>query len=360
MAEEKEMRINLSRALTVLELRKDRKTLRQIGEEIERIEGKKIPEGNVSAYLKDLQEKVSKLCLFVDKVRHERLTEVFDQKDVQKTRESLTLERIKQGYWPFGRPPDGYELKRKKMMFRKEESQIPKVFLMASKGATLQQIEEETKLPTWRIRQILTNPIYKGETDRKGRTIYVKTWDMVGEEIWQKAQKTLSNEPERGGPAPWGLKWLDGKLVKDENAKNMETAFKMRANEKKTIQEIAHFLKVKRASLGVRLRNPTYKSDFIKVAETIVEVERIIDDETWALAQKTSLKSRSAETLQKQKQQVKEKILEYLHRTGKTVTPAVVKEIHEKLLPNRSLGNIYHLIHELEIDGEIIKKHSPN
>lgn len=356
MVKEKEMRLNLSRALMVLKLKKEGKTLRQIGEEIGRIEGKKIAEGNVSAYLKELPKKVIKLCHFVDKVRHEGLSDVFDQEVFQKTRESLTLERVKQGYWPFGRPPFGFKLKRKKMTYNKKKPLIMKVFFMASKNATLKQIEEEIKLPTWKIRQILINPVYKGETDVKGTTIYVRTWDIVGKETWQKAQKAMSNQPGGTGPAPWGLKWLDGNVVKDENAKKMEEAFRKRVYEKKTIQEIADDLKVERASLGIRLRNPIYKSEWKKVGEKIVKVERIIDDETWVLAQKMNLQSRSAETLKRQKEQVKEKIVEYLHGTEKRVTPATPKELHEKLLPGRSLGNIYHLIRELEMDGKITRK----
>jgi DNA invertase Pin-like site-specific DNA recombinase len=181
-------------------------------------------------------------------------------------------QKAKEGYWP-GTVPRGYKIANGIMVIDSEKALIVKqVFEGCSKGEEIKMIRERTGLKDNQIRNILHNPLYMGEIRWRGQVYRGKHEPIISKELWDSVQHS-NKSMCRVGRAPFGFRWVVGRLFKEpEKVKKVSLIFKM-ATEHQGVAAISRATGIPRFNVSNIIKNRFYKE------------HRIVSAEIWQKAQ---------------------------------------------------------------------------
>lgn len=222
-------------------------------------------------------------------------------------------EKARQGYYVGNPPPLGYTRQGDELVVNPEKARVVKqIFKGWTAGKTLRQLSEETGIYHSEVFVILRNPVYVGMIRRKGQLYPGKHEPIIDKETWNNAQ---APKMFGFGKRPhFGYVWHSGRLVgKTEDAAKVREIFKMRA-EGKNIAEISKRFGI----LNTTLRKMIKKRIYLGRKETKegtfpIEVEQLVDPETWRRAQ--AVRYKPGEFLRTQGEKKRIKILSFLPAT---------------------------------------------
>ncbi len=128
----------------------------------------------------------------------------------------------KKGMWMGGTPPLGYDVKNRKLVINQQEAKIVRFIFeqFARHGSHVQLVEElearchrgkswvtqtgnkrtGNKIKVAAARNILANPVYRGQISHKGQCYDGEHEAIIGEESWQAVQRLFDSR--RGGNKP--------------------------------------------------------------------------------------------------------------------------------------------------------------
>jgi len=256
---------------------------------------------------------------------------------------------VREGRWP-GTVPFGYIRKKGELELDPEKAKlVEKLFAGRIEGKTEEQLKRETGI-RW-PRRIYVNPFYYGMIRWKGGLLPGKHPPIISKEIFESAQIPNDYPISRTCRAPYGYRWIVGRLRKDpEKAEKVRQVFLLRAQGKPRT-EIARILGLNHNRVSLILGHPIYKGVSRRGVPMPADFEPLVDANTWWAANRVHTRS-FREILDEMRARGKEnrRII-----TGiLSISPATTSDLIEKSGLNR--GQVTHAALSLRREGVIRKK----
>ncbi len=191
----------------------------------------------------------------------------------------LQEQLVKEGRWP-GTVPFGYIRKRGELELDPEKAKlVERLFAGRIEGKTEEQLKRETGI-RW-PRRIYVNPFYCGMIRWKGGLLPGKHPPIVSKETFESAQIPKDYPISRTCRAPYGYRWVVGRLRKDpERAEKVQQVFLLRA-QRKSQMEIARQVGLNHNRVWVILSHPIYKGVSRHGVPMPTDFEPLVDANTW-------------------------------------------------------------------------------
>lgn len=263
----------------------------------------------------------------------------------------LQEQLIKDGYWP-GTVPFGYVRKKGKIELELDPEKaklVERIFAARIEGKTQVQLVKETGVSS--AGHIYTNPFYYGVIRWKGMFFPGKHPAIVSKETFESAQILKEYPISRCCRAPYGYRWVVGRLRKDpEKAEKVRQIFLLRA-QGKTQVEIARRVGLNHNRVRLILSHPIYKGVSRNGAPMPPDFEPIVDANTWWVANRVHTRTfrEIIEEMRARGRENRQIIKSLLARS-----PATNLELIKQSGLNR--GQVTHATRSLKREGVIKKK----
>jgi hypothetical protein len=156
---------------------------------------------------------------------------------------------------------------------------VERLFLGRIEGKTEEQLKRETGI-RW-PRRIYVNPFYYGMIRWKGGLLPGKHPPIVSKESFESAQMPKDYPISRTCRAPYGYRWVVGRLRKDpERAEKVRKVFVLRAQGKPQVG-IAREVGLNYNRVWLILSHPIYKGVSRRGVPMPTDFEPIVDANTW-------------------------------------------------------------------------------